>query len=121
VSAWIREQEELAPDGRRRPQDHVLSLDFPEQDNFALGWVGAMLPEMMRNFHAMFSRSRGNPATCVLRHTKRRAESDSAPDQDNRVAGRPVRPISSSGWVISLYVTFPRLTDVAIAKETAAR
>jgi hypothetical protein len=61
-----------------------------------------MIPAMMRNFDAMFSRSRGNPASCVLRHTERRAESDSAPDQDDRVVGHPVRPTTSSGCVISL-------------------
>ncbi|KAI9437059.1 hypothetical protein BJY52DRAFT_1230261 [Lactarius psammicola] len=107
VSAWIREQEAPeAPEGKRWPQDRALGLDFPwksEEDDFGLGWVGAMVPAMMRNFDAIFSRSRGNPASCVLRRTefKRRAESGSAPDQDDRVAGHPVRPTSSSGWVTS--------------------
>ena len=91
VSAWIREQEEPAPEGRRRPQDPVLSVDFPEEDVFGFGWVGAMIPVMMRNFDAMFPRSRGNPASRVLLHTERRA-----PDQADRMAGHPGRPTSSS-------------------------
>ena len=106
VSAWIREQEE--PEGRRWPQDPALCLDFPwknEEYDFRLGWVGAMVPAMMRSFDAVFSRSRGNPASCVLRRTEleRRAERGRAPDQGDRVTGHPVRPTgtSSSGWVTS--------------------
>jgi hypothetical protein len=42
---------------------------------------------MMRNFGDIFSRSRGNPAGCVLRRTEleRRAESGLAPELDDRV------------------------------------
>jgi hypothetical protein len=91
VSTWIGEQEERAPEGRRWPQDPVLGLDFPEEDDLGLGWVGAMIPAMMRNFDAIFPRSRGNPASFVLRHAERRA-----PDQNDRVVGHPIRPVSSS-------------------------
>ncbi|KAH9032874.1 hypothetical protein EDB85DRAFT_1890482 [Lactarius pseudohatsudake] len=40
VGAWIREQEELAPEGRRWSQDLTLSFDFPreyEEDDLGLG------------------------------------------------------------------------------------
>lgn len=104
VSEWIRVQEEPAPEGGRRPQDPILSLDFPrkdEGDDFGLGWVGAMIPAMMDNFDAMFSRYRGNPASCILHHTERRAASNSAPDQDSHMGGHPVCTALSSGWVTS--------------------
>ena len=102
VSAWMRDQEKPAREGRRWPQDPALGLDFPwknEEDDLGLGWVGAMIPAMMRNLDAMFSHSRGNPASCVLRRIelKRRAESGNAPGQDDHVAERPVRLTSSSG------------------------
>ncbi|KAH8992176.1 hypothetical protein EDB92DRAFT_1858359 [Lactarius akahatsu] len=105
VGAWIREQDGPAPEGRLWPRDPALGFDFPrkyEEDDFGLGWVGAMVPAMMRNFDTVFSPYRGNPASCVLRHTEleRVAESGSAPDQDDRVTGRCARATSSSGWVI---------------------
>ncbi|KAH9053730.1 hypothetical protein EDB87DRAFT_1649949 [Lactarius vividus] len=106
VGAWIREQEEPGPEGRVWSQDPAIGFDFPreyDEDDFGLGCVGAMVPAMMRDFDTMFSRYRGNPASCVLRRTdlERLAESGSAPDRDDRVTGRRVRPTSSSGWVIS--------------------
>ncbi|KAF8259969.1 hypothetical protein EI94DRAFT_1812370 [Lactarius quietus] len=79
-----------------RAVDPALGLDIPwknEEDDFGLGWVGAMVPAMMRDFDAMFSRSRGNPASYVLR---RNAEIGHAPGPDDRVAEHPVRPTSSS-------------------------
>ncbi|KAH8990008.1 hypothetical protein EDB86DRAFT_2831311 [Lactarius hatsudake] len=101
VGAWIREQDGPAPEGRLWPQDPALDFDFPrkyEEDDFGLGWVGAMVPALMRNFDSMFSRYRGNPASCVLRRTEpeRVSDSGSAPDQDDRVTGRRVCATSSS-------------------------
>ncbi|KAH8990006.1 hypothetical protein EDB86DRAFT_3104202 [Lactarius hatsudake] len=101
VGAWIEEQDGPAPEGRLWPQDPALDFDFPrkyEEDDFGLGWVGAMVPALMRNFDSMFSRYRGNPASCVLRRTRleRVSDSGSAPDQDDRVTGRRVRATSSS-------------------------
>ena len=101
VSAWIREQEEPVvreSEGRRWPQDpSALDLDFPwknEEDDFGLGWVGAVIPAMMRNFDAMFASPRGNPASYVLRRTEldRHVEGGSAPD---RMDKHPVRSTSS--------------------------
>lgn len=103
VGAWIDKREEPAPNGRRWPQGPALSLDFlwndEEDDDFGLGWADARIPAMMRDFDAMFSRFRGNPASYLLRRAElgRRAESDAAPDRDNRMAGHPVRPTSSPG------------------------
>lgn len=102
VSAWRRDQEEPAPESGRWPQDLALGIDFPwknKEDDLGLGWVGAMIPAMMRNFDTMFSHSRGNPASCVLRciDINRRAERSNAPGQDDHVAERPVHPTSISG------------------------
>ncbi|KAI9436243.1 hypothetical protein H4582DRAFT_1965290 [Lactarius indigo] len=100
VSTWIREQEEPAPGGRRQGPTfgHGFPWENEEDDDFGLGWVGAMVPAMMRNFDAVFSRSQGNPASYVLRRTQleRRAENGSAPDQDDRLTGHLVRHTSSS-------------------------
>jgi hypothetical protein len=87
VSAWIKDQ---APEGKHRPLDPALGFEFPwkdEEDDFGLGWVGAMIPGMMKNFDAVFSRSRGNPAGCVLRRSAfdGRAGSGSTLGQDDRV------------------------------------
>ncbi|KAH9069357.1 hypothetical protein EDB83DRAFT_2314394 [Lactarius deliciosus] len=102
VGAWIREQDGPAPEGRLWPQDPARGFDFPrkyEEDDFGLGWVGAMVPTMMMNFDSMFSRYRGNPASCVLRRPEleRVSDSGSAPDQSDCVTGRRVRTTSSSG------------------------
>jgi hypothetical protein len=102
VSAWIREQDAPAPEGRHRTLDPALGFNFPwkdDEDDFGLGWVSTMIPAIMRSFDDMFSRSRGNPAGCVLRRTELepRAESGRAPVQDDRVTEHPVRPTSSSG------------------------
>ncbi|KAH9019167.1 hypothetical protein EDB85DRAFT_582561 [Lactarius pseudohatsudake] len=102
VGAWIREQDGPAPEGRLWPQDPALDFDSPrkyEEDDFGLGWVGAMVPAMMRNFDTVFSPYRGNPASCVLRRTEleRLGESGSEPDQDDCMTGRRVRATSSSG------------------------
>jgi serine/threonine protein phosphatase PrpC len=100
VSAWIREQDVPAPEGKHRTLDPALGFEFPwkdEEDDFGLDWVGGMIPAMMRNFEDMFSRSRGNPAGCLLRRIERRAESGRAPGQDGRVAELPVRCTSSPG------------------------
>jgi hypothetical protein len=106
VSAWIREQEEPAvPEGRRLPQNPAFDLDFPwknEEDDFGLGWVGAVIPAMMRNFDAMFSRPRGNPASYVLRRIElgRDVEGGSAPD---RVDDHPV--CRTSRWVTNQLIS----------------
>ncbi|KAI9436240.1 hypothetical protein H4582DRAFT_463871 [Lactarius indigo] len=72
MSAWIKEQEELAPEGRRWPQDPTLGFDCPrnyEEGDVGLGWIGVMVPTMISNFDAMFSHSQRNPASYVLRST----------------------------------------------------
>ena len=77
-----------------------LRLSFENEDyDFGLGWVGAVIAAVMRNFDEMFSRPRGNLANCVLRqiNLERLAESGSAPGLDDRVAEHPVRSTSSSG------------------------
>jgi hypothetical protein len=58
-----------------------------------------MIPATMRDFNDMFSRSQGNPASCVLRpiDVQRHAESCSAPDLDDQVADRPLLCTSSPG------------------------
>jgi hypothetical protein len=57
VNAWIREQEAPALEGKLRPHDSTLRFDLPwkDEDEFGFGWVGAMIPSMMRNFNAVFS------------------------------------------------------------------
>ena len=99
VSMCIREQDMPVPEGRFRTLDPVLGLDIPwkDEDGLGLGWVGAMIPAMMRDFNDMFSRPRGNPAGCVLRRIERRAESGGAPGHDDHAGKHPVRPTSSSG------------------------
>jgi hypothetical protein len=100
---WIREQKALAPEGRHRTLDPALGFDIPwkgEEDDFGLGRVWAMIPALMRNFDAVFSRSRGNPASCVPRRSKldRRAASGSGPCAwSRRPSGRV--PPSSPGEV----------------------
>lgn len=68
VSTWIREQEPPALEGKLWPHDSTLRFNFPwkDEDEFVLGWVEAMIPAPMRNFDAVFSRSRGDPAGCNL-------------------------------------------------------
>lgn len=84
---------------RQRPRGGILDPAFgfnflwkDEEDNFGLGWVGTMILAMMRNFDDMFSRSRMNPACCLLRRidlVERRAAGGSAPGQDGRAAKHP--------------------------------
>ncbi len=106
VSAWVKEQEEPASERasrERRRWPHVF--DFPreheEDDGFGLGsgWVGAMIPVVMRDFDAMVGRSRGNPASCVLRRDEpgRREESSSSSVPGTSVVEHTDLPTSSSG------------------------
>jgi hypothetical protein len=100
VSAWIKDQEKPAPEGSYRTLDPALGFSFPwkdEEDELGMGWVGTMIPAMMRNFDDIFSRSRGNLAGGVLRRIERHPESGGEPGQNERVAEHPGSPNSSSG------------------------
>ena len=94
VSACISEQDAPIPEGWLRTGFDVLWKD-EEEDDFGLGWVGVVIPAVMRDFDEVFSRrSRGNPAGCVLRRIERQAESSGAPGHDDRAGEHPT---SSSG------------------------
>ena len=94
MSACIRGQDAPISEGRHRTAFDVLWKD-DEEDDFGLGWVGAVIPAMMRDFDEVFSwRSRGNLAGCVLRRIERQAESSGAHGHDDRAGEHPT---SSSG------------------------